>query len=334
MGKNAKPKTPIVIEIDRENKNMDALEIDIPVLSPRIYREYKDLTELDVTAFDHQKLQYRQFSKEEQREIVFRDITTGEITHTTKLDEAGTTDYRSVIGYFTQMIMKDLRLVSGYDVLYEKVKTFVLNHLFTKKIELDHANTLRNLSELAAMRTLIEAFKISINALTVHDKGGATIRETIKLGDTRPFLAKEQDYVVPRKSLFNRIIGDSGLELDFAKFLDEDCDDIIAYAKNYLAVRFKLDYVKADGNISHYYPDFIVKASERSVFIVETKGREELDLPLKMARLQQWCEDVNAAQSEIKYDFIFIDEKGFNEYRPTSFSALATSFREYKNGQQ
>ena len=27
---------------------------------------------------------------------------------------------------------------------------------------------------------------------------------------------------------------------------------------NYLAVRFKLDYINADGDISNYYPDFLV----------------------------------------------------------------------------
>ena len=79
-------------------------------------------------------------SEEEQREIVFKDITTGEVTHTTILDTAGIADYRSVIGYFAQTIMKDLRLVSGYDVLYGKVKAFVQEHLFDRTVELESPN--------------------------------------------------------------------------------------------------------------------------------------------------------------------------------------------------
>ncbi len=90
-----------------------------------------------------------QFSEEQQREIVFKDITTGEVTHTTILDTAGVADYRSVIGYFAQTIMKELRLVSGYDVLYGKVKAFVQTELFDREVELESPNTLRNLSELA-----------------------------------------------------------------------------------------------------------------------------------------------------------------------------------------
>jgi type III restriction enzyme len=116
--------------------------------------------------------------------------------------------------------------------------------------------------------------------------------------------------LVPKKSVFSRIIGDGNLELEFASFLD-GCDDIVSFAKNYLAVGFKLDYVNADGDISNYYPDFFVKVSEREIFIVETKGREDLDVPLKMARLRQWCDDTNTAQEDVRFDFVFVDEEGF-----------------------
>jgi len=126
----------------------------------------------------HQRVAYRQFSEEQQREIVFKDVTTGEVTHTTILDTAGIADYSSVIGYFAQTIMKDVRLVSGYDVLYGKVKAFVQTELFDQPVELEDPNTLRNLSELAATKTLIETFKKAINALTVQNKGDAQIRDT------------------------------------------------------------------------------------------------------------------------------------------------------------
>ncbi len=277
MGEGAEAKTPLVVEIDKENekKDIDALDIEIPVLTPRAYREYKNLGDLDVGALGHRRVGYLQFSEEEQREIVFKDITTGEVTHTTILDTAGIADYRSVIGYFAQTIMKDLRLVSGYDVLYGKVKAFVQEHLFDRTVELESPNTLRNLSEPAATKTLLEIFKKAINALTVQDKGEAEIRDTIKLRQTRPFVAKDQGYIIPNKSVFNKIIGDSHLELLFARFL-ENCDDVVSYAKNYLAVHFKLDYVNADGDISNYYPDFLVKLSNKRIVIIETKGREDL----------------------------------------------------------
>jgi type III restriction enzyme len=331
MGEGSKPKAPLVIEVDNENekKNLDALDIEIPVMTPRIYREYKNLVELDTESLRNKKVPYKHFSEEEQREIIFKDITTGEVTHSTMLDTAGIADYRSVIGYFAQTIMKDLRLVSGYEVLYGKVKGFVQDSLFDQQVELEDPNTLRNLSELEATRTLIETFKKAINALTVMDKGDAEIRDSIKLRQTRPFVTKDQGYLVPKKSIFNKIVGDSNLELLFARFL-EDCEDVVSYAKNYMAVHFKLDYVNAYGNISNYYPDFVVKLSDGAICIVETKGQADLDVPLKMQRLRQWCDDINQAQTEKEYDFVYVDEESFEKYKPDSFANMIAGFREYK----
>lgn len=331
MGEGTKPKTPLVVEVDRENtkKNIDTLDIEIPVLTPRVYREYKNLSELDVTTLGHKKVPYRQFTEEEQREIVFRDITSGEVTHTTILDTAGVADYRSILGYFAKVVMKELRLFSGYDVLYGKIKTFVRDELFTQPVELEHPNTMRNLSELEVTKTIVESFKKAINALTIKDKGDAEIRDTIKLRKTRPFVMKDQGYLMPQKSIFNRIIGDSHFELVFAGFL-EKCSDVISYAKNYLAVNFKLDYVNADGDISNYYPDFIVKLPGNNLVIVETKGQEDLDVPLKMARLKQWCADINAVQQEVVFDFVFVDQESFEKYTPINFKDLIKCFTKYK----
>ena len=329
MGEGAKPKTPLVVEIDRENdkKDLDALDITIPVLTPRIYRNYKSLAELDTTAFEHQRVLYQQFSEHEQREIVFKDVTTGQAMHSTILGTASVADYRNVISYFARTIMKELRLVSGYDVLFGNIKAFVQAKMFDQPVNLEHPNTLRNLSEPVATKTLIVTFKKAINALTVQDKDDAEIRDTIKLLQTRPFVVKDQGYLVPKKSVFNRVIGDNRLELQFANFL-ENCSDIVSYAKNYFAIRFKLDYVNADGNISNYYPDFIVKKSDAEIFVVETKGLEDLDVSPKWERLKQWCEDLNAIQSVITYSHLFVSEAIWEKYAPRSFTEAARLFSE------
>ena len=332
MGEGTQPKTPLVIEIDNsnENKDIEALDIEIPVLTPRVYREYKNLADLDVGEVTFQPVIYQAFSEEEQREIVFKDITTGEVTHTTILDSAGVADYRSVVAYFAQAVMKELRLVSGYDLLYGKIKAFIQNVLFSQSVNLESPNTLRNLSELAATKTVIETFKKAVNELTVREKGDARIDRTIKLRHTRPFAVKDQGYLMPKKSVFNRVIGDSHFELQFANFM-EDCSDVVSYAKNYLAVHFKLDYVNADGDISNYYPDFLVKLSDGRIVVVETKGQEDLDVPPKVQRLRQWCDDINAMQSDVNYDFVYVDQKSFEKYSPKLFESLLSGFREYKD---
>ncbi len=325
MGEGTGPKAPLVVEVDRENmkKDIEKLEIEIPVLTPRIYREYKNLSDLNVGKFDHQKIALKEFTDEEKREIVFRDITSGDITHKTELDSNFIPNYQSVIGYFTQIIMKELRLVSGYDVLYGKVKEFIQDHLFNKSIELENLNSLRNLSEIEVSRTIIETFKKEINSLTVLDKGEAEIRDYIKISKSRPFVVKDQGYIVPKKSVFNKIIGDSHFELEFVSFL-ENCEDIVSYVKNYFAVHFKIDYRNANGSISDYYPDFIVKVSQKEYYVIETKGREDLDDVEKIKRLAQWCDDVNANQKGATYRMLYIKQEDWEaqQQKPRNFSEV------------
>jgi type III restriction enzyme len=274
MGEGTAPKAPIVVEVDNENtkKDIEALDIEIPQMTPRIYREYKNLSDLEIAKFSHTKLPVREFSEKEKREIIFKDITSGEINHKTELDSDMVANYQSVVGYFAQTIMKELRLVSGYDILYGKVKEFIQSELFNAPVNLEDLNTLRNLSELEATKTVIENFKKHINSLTVLDKGEAEIRDYIKISKCRPFVAKDQGYLVPQKSVFNKIIGDSHFELEFASFM-EKCDDVISYVKNYFAVHFRIDYKNADESISDFYPDFIVKLSPKEIWVVETKRR-------------------------------------------------------------
>jgi len=102
-------------------------------------------------------------------------------------------------------------------------------------------------------------------------------------------------------------------------------------SRNFLVIAPKLDYVKADGDLSNYTPDSIVRNTAGTVWIIETKGREELDLPQKMARLKQWCADATAAEENgQRYDFIYVDQKSFEKHAPKSLAALVNSFTDYQ----
>jgi type III restriction enzyme len=207
-------------------------------------------------------------------------------------------------------------------------------------VNLEDPVVLRNLSESEVGKTLYDAFKPAINALTIQDRGTTRIEARIRLRETRPFRTEHRPFLAAKKSIFTKIVGEpqsGGFELSFAAFL-ESAKDVAAFAKNYLAVGFKLDYVRADGDLSTYTPDFIVRTTDGTVWIVETKGREELDLPQKMARLKLWCADATAAEADLsagqaggrRYDFVLVDQAGFEKHTPNTFAALAVSFTEYK----
>ena len=329
MGGHTPPKTPLIVEIDKENphKDLDKLNIEIPVLSPRMYREYKNLSELEVVRSGDKKFSVKNFTEEEKREIVFRDIVKNEVSHVTVLDSDSIANYQNVIGYFAREIMRDLRLVSGYEILYVKVKDFITNFLFEKPVNIEDPNVLRNLSEPEITREILTIFKDKINALTVQDRGGAEIKDYIKIKQVRPFVAQNIEYITPNNTPFNRIVADSGFELKFANFLGS-CPDIVSFVKNYFSVHFKIDYCDAGGAIADYYPDFIVKTNEKEIYIIETKGREDIDDLLKIQRLKLWCEDINKAQDAVTYKMLYIKQVEFEKYKIKTFLELVSTFNE------
>jgi type III restriction enzyme len=337
MGPGTSRHESLIVEVDSQNpdKDIEALDIALPRLTRRFNREFKNLDQIDPAAFGNPLLPLKPFTPEETREIVFKTMLESEIDHTIMLDGAGPADYRSVVAFFARQLLKDLRLVGGYDVLYGNVKTFMRECLFSPSpVNLEDPVVLRNLSEPEAGKILYDSFKTAINALTIQESGATRIEDRIRLRETRPFRTDYRPWLAAGKSIFNKVVGEpnsGGFEVSFAAFL-EAAPDVQAFAKNYLAVGFKLDYVKANGDLANYTPDFIIRATDGRVWIVETKGRAELDLPQKMARLKQWCADATAAEENgPRYDFVFVDQTGFEKHAPKNFAALAASFTEYKS---
>ena len=328
----------LVVEVDTQNtdKDIEALDISLPKLARRFHREFKDMAALDPASFNNPRVALKPFTPEQTREIVFKTMLDGEQHHVIELDGSGPADYRSVVAYFARQLLKELRLVGGYELLYPRVKIFLREHLFeASPVDLENPVVLRNLSEPEAGKLVFDHFKAGINALTVQDSGATHIEDRIRLRDTRPFRTQPRGFIVTKKSVFNRMVGEAhagGLELEFAAFL-EAAPDVQAHAKNYMAVGFKIDYVRANGELSTYTPDFIVRDAAGAVWIVETKGREELDLPQKMVRLRQWCTDAtaaSAAEGGPRYGFVYVDQEGFEQHKPQSFAGLVTGFREHR----
>jgi len=329
MGAGADQDSKIVIEVDHENnkKDVEKLDIEIPVLTARIHREYKNLGELDPATFNNEKIVLKMFSEEEQREIVFIEVTDDSHSHTTQLPTKVIPDGSSAVGFFTQSIMRELRLVSGYDILYEKVKQFIQNDLFDQEVSLRDINVLRNLSETNVNLAIKNTFRAKINELTIQDSGDAEIRDYIKLSKSKPFIADHQEYYQSKKSVFNKIIGDSHFELEMAAKLD-GYEDIISFTKNYQSVHFKIEYADSRGSIAHYHPDFIIKTSQTEIYILETKGREDLDDIEKLKRLKQWCADVNSSDSRIKCHALYIKQEDWEraEFQPRTFKDMVKAF--------
>ena len=68
-----------------------------------------------------------------------------------------------------------------------------------------------------------------------------------------------------------------------------------------LGYKIRIEYQAKDKNIREYDPDFFVKTQPNTFFILETKGREDLDDLLKIKRLVTWGTDINKVQADYTY---------------------------------
>ena len=117
---------------ERTGKDLDALDIELPRLARRFNRGFKNLDALKPATLRQPEAGAKTvYAKEETREIVFKTMLDAEVHHTIQLNRAGPADYRSVVGFFARQLLKEMRLVGGYEVLLVGgYKTFLREHLF------------------------------------------------------------------------------------------------------------------------------------------------------------------------------------------------------------
>ncbi len=330
MGKDSDPSGPTIIEIDRK-KNIEDLDIEIPNLSSRISREYKNLDDLNVDDFKFTPEKLKEFSSEDQKNILFREIIDEKVVKEVKMRDDININATSIISFFTKTIMTELRLYGGQDILYGKIKQFLTVKLFNQKVDIENPNVARNLSETNVRMTIRETFKKYINKLTVVDTGSTEVQNYIKVSNQKTFtVPKTKEYLPAKKSIFNKIVGDSNFELQFAGFLDAAVD-VKKFIKNYMQLNFKMTYINHEGGISSYYPDFVIHLNNNERFIVETKGAENIDDPRKIERLKQWCEDATKSTGKLYY-YLYVKQEEWENLgiTPNSFSEIIPIFKDKK----
>jgi type III restriction enzyme len=329
MGKGSDPSGPTIIEIDKE-KDLEKLDIEIPVLSPSIIRDYKNLEELNVQEFKFTPVELKEFSPEEQKNILLRDILDDEVRREVKIDSLHI-NATSIITFFTKSIMTELRLYGGQDILYGKLKQFLRDKLFGQTVNIEDSNVARNLSETDVRYLIRETFKKEINALTVVDTGTTEVQNYIKVSNQKTFsIPRAKEFLPAKKSIFNKIVGDSHFELRFAGFLDAAVD-VNRFIKNYIQLGFKMEYVNYEGGISYYYPDFVIHLENGERFVVETKGAENLNDPRKIERLKNWCEDATRSTGKI-YRHLYVRQEDWDSLGliPNSFAEIITVFKDFE----
>lgn len=231
-------------------------------------------------------------------------------------------DPSGVITYYTRQTAKEAgveRLAGTFATLAPMVRDYLKERVFQRPVELDDKVILRRLAENDAQALVTGAFVQAIRALAITEREPTIEESALRVSDTPPF-PWSRATVDGKKTVFNLTPVDSSLESRFAMFLDK-ATDVAAWAKLTMNSRFALEYISQAGVLRYYYPDFVLRLTDDTCLIVETKGQEDLDVAHKDRRARRWCADASRLAGR-EWAYEKVPQKLFDKFDGDSVEGL------------
>ena len=328
VGGNNPESGPIVIALDSENqnKNLSDLDLDIPDIPKKYGRDFLSLSDLNALNFKFKPKLIKNYSEQEKgKRIVFKEIIENTEVKEIVFDNAQYITSNTVLKFFTEIIAKELGFskLGINHFLYAQLKLFIRFVLFGKEVDMEDKNIIRNLSEPDITNTILFTFKKEINNISLKEMGFKEVLSKRLISDSKPYLSSRKKlYYSPKKSIFNFIAGDSKFEIEISKYLD-NFEDVASFFKNDIQLKQSIEYVKFDGRIGSYFPDFYVRLNNDERWVIETKGAESLNDPRKFERLKEWCNDATKTQN-ISWRCLYLRQEIWDAFKikPDSFMQL------------
>jgi type III restriction enzyme len=299
-------------------------DIAIPELTPILTRK-KSLAE-EIAALDVQKIKIDPLplgSKDSAWAKNFmyegRDILTDEklFERQYEIPEAQTAE--EVIGYYARRISQEIKLPSQFAALAPKLREFFEYKAFGKQVNLGDPAVVKAVGSRLACFVVLKEFEKLLRELVVEEKIPELVNSGRPLSSTPPFPFSRLT-LESAKTIFNLVACHNDYERDFASFL-HNAEDVAAFAKLPEQFGFCIQYTDTRANLRNYFPDFVARLKDGSYWIIETKGREDIEVALKDDAARTWCEHATHLTGK-KWFYIKVLQKDFEELRPERFEEL------------
>ncbi len=314
---------PVVIETIFPDENKLDKDITIPVLSPMLTRK-RTLAE-EIAAIDVSKIQTPKLPKKEGDAAAqtFRyegyDIITLEkiIDREYAIPEVQTS--QEVISYYAKRIAADVKLPSQFAALVPKVRQFLTHHAFGETVDLSEPAMIKAISHKIAQHVTVKAFVKILRDVVVQEQTPALEREGRPLSDC-PGYPWSRPTLEASKTVFNLVAADNKYEKAFAAFLQK-APDVVRFSKLPERFGFTIAYTDAAANLRYYEPDFTAVTTDGVHHLIETKGREDVDVKHKDRAAQLWCENATRLTGT-QWEYKKVMQKGFEKLQPDDFEDL------------
>jgi type III restriction enzyme len=301
-----------------------AMDIALPALTAIIQRKKslaEEIARLDVMAFNIKALPLTGKEIEETFEFKYEgwDIITDELELTREYSIPPAQTPEEVLGYYAKRIADRIKLPSQFASLVPKIKEFFQQKAFGKTVDLSSPEMIRAMSTNLAGFITEHEFEKALRSLIVEQHEPELLNMGRSLSSMTPFPFSKK-VLEASKTIFNFVAPDNDFEMAFAKFLQKS-EDIASFAKLPQEFGFSIEYTDSRANIRHYFPDFVAKASDGRSWILETKGREDIEVKLKDEAATYWCEKASQLTGS-QWSYAKVPQKIFEELRPDSLEEL------------
>jgi type III restriction enzyme len=321
------PKTTISIFPDSTHKDVEGLDIQIPMLSAG-FRIVPKLTGLTIQDIKKSFKAYRPLplgrqEKHEKIQYEGRHLFTGEVVEKLSLSLPLLTSGIGAVSYYVKQLETICKLRGLHPVLAPLIQTFLEEILFDQKTTLFDPHLVSRLADSDVGEHLRAVFVPLIRSRTTTTEERLTVESPKPLKDWKPFqvtLSDRRPALQAAKTLFNLVTCNHELEVAVAKFCDR-APDVAAFAKNAGPQCLRIDYLALGDRLAFYTPDFFIRTLEGHHYLVETKGREDRDVPLKAKGAIAWCQATSTER--MKWDYLYIPQGTFERMAGDTIDELA-----------
>jgi type III restriction enzyme len=222
-----------------------------------------------------------------------------------------------VIGYYARRIAQEVKLPSQFAALVPKVRQFLETKAFGRRVNLDTPEMVKAISSNVAQYVTLKTFVQELRKLVVEELEPQLLNVGRRLSET-PRFPWSRPTVESAKTVFNLVPCDNKFEQEFAQFLR---DAVQRFAKLPEQFGFAIEYTDARTNLRYYEPDFVAVTTDGKHYLIETKGREDVDVACKDHAAQLWCE--NAAQlTGAPWSYMKVPQTEYESLQPSLFADL------------
>ncbi len=318
-------KTTVDIFVDPK-KNAEQLDLIIPRLSAGYSRkaEFTPPTMEEVRA-RFKGLDRLPLDSATERIIDFegRSLTTGEILSRQKIEIPRMATGAIAISHYVALVESACKVGGLFRSIAGLMETFVEDVLFEEHVSLYDDRLATRLGDQDVITHVLHVFVPLVQARTIQAGPRTPEMSPIRVQDWKAFKASHSEKNPCRaaaKTLFNLVPCHGGFEAALAAFMDLKDSGVRAFAKNAGPQALRIDYVRANGQISTYVPDFIVSTDDGQYWLLETKGREDVDVSRKAKAAIAWCEA--ASEAGVRWRYVYVPQNASESMGGGSFADL------------